>query len=248
MVRIDIQISMQKNKQISVVIPTFNEADSLRSTIGAVKALGDGIEIMVVDGESTDETVFIARKSGVSVILSECGRGIQLHAGALAATGSVLWFLHADSIPPPAALREIREALSDENVVGGNFALRFDGDSPAAAFLTWFYNKVRHIGLLYGDSGIFVRRDAYQQIGGFKPIPLFEDLEFVGRLKRRGKLVRVKSEITTSSRRFESRPFLPVFFRWVLYQCLYWIGISPFCLARSYHPIRRQTDMIKSTK
>lgn len=228
---------------ISIIIPTLNEATEIGATLDKLRRLDGSFEIIVADGGSSDETSELAKGRGATVISTERGRGIQLHAGALAATGSVLWFLHADSIPPLDAIRRIHEALSDDKVVGGNFALRFDGDSRAAAFLTWFYDKVRHIGLLYGDSGTFVRRDAYQQVGGFKPLPLFEDLEFVRRLKKSGKLVRVKSEITTSSRRFESRPFLPVFFRWVMFQCLYWIGISPYRLARSYPPVRRQTDL-----
>lgn len=227
---------------VSIIIPTLNEATEIGRTLDKLRILAGSFEIIVADGGSTDETVELAKSRKASVIRTERGRGIQLHAGALAATGSVLWFLHADSIPPKDAIISIHEALADRNVVGGNFALRFDGDSRAATFMTQFYEQIRHIGLLYGDSGIFVRRDAYQHVGGFKPLLLFEDLEFVRRLKGSGKLVRVKSEITTSSRRFESRPFLPVFIRWVVYQCLYWIGVSPFWLARAYHPIRRTTD------
>ncbi|MGE0246584.1 MAG: TIGR04283 family arsenosugar biosynthesis glycosyltransferase [Pyrinomonadaceae bacterium] len=227
---------------VSIIIPTLNEATEIGRTLDELRTLAGSFEIIVADGGSTDETCELAKSREATVISMEPGRGIQLHAGALAATGSVLWFLHADSIPPTDAILLIHEALSGGNVVGGNFALRFDGDSRAAAFMNQFYDKIRHIGLLYGDSGIFVRRDVYQQIGGFKPLPLFEDLEFVRRLKGSGKLVRVKSEITTSSRRFDGRPFLPVFFRWVLFQCLYWLGVSPSFLARSYQPVRRQTD------
>lgn len=234
--------------EISIIIPTLNEASEIGGTLTELRSLEGSFEIIVADGGSSDETCDIARQMGASVINADQGRGIQLHSGALAATGSVLWFLHADSIPPKDALARIQEALSDVRVAGGNFALRFGGDRRAAAFMTRFYDKIRHIGLFYGDSGIFVRGDIYREIGGFKPLPLFEDLELIGRLKRHGKLVRLESVIITSSRRFDNRPFLPVFLRWVLYQCLYWIGISPFSLARSYHPIRRQTDMIKSTK
>lgn len=229
--------------EISIIIPTLNEATEIGRTLDKLRILAGSFEIIVADGGSADETCELAKSRQATVIRTERGRGIQLHAGAQAATGSVLWYLHADSIPPTDALLQIHEALSDGNVVGGNFALRFDGDSRAAAFMNLFYDKIRYIGLMYGDSGIFVRRDAYHQIGGFKPLPLFEDLEFVRRLRGIGKLVRVRSEITTSSRRFESRPFLPVFIRWVLFQFLYWIGISPYRLARSYQPVRRQVDL-----
>ncbi|MGQ0543265.1 MAG: TIGR04283 family arsenosugar biosynthesis glycosyltransferase [Blastocatellia bacterium] len=227
---------------VSIIIPTLDEETEIGRTLATVSRIEGVAEIIVVDGSSTDQTRDISRQLGVTVVTAERGRGGQLHAGALAATGSVLWFLHADSIPPKDAIGQIHEALSDDGVAGGNFLLRFDGDSLAAAFMTRFYDKIRYLGLLYGDSGIFVRRDAYHQAGGFKPLPLFEDLEFVGRLKRQGKLVRVKSTIVTSSRRFEGRPFISVFVRWVLYQGLYWIGISPFRLSPGYRPIRRDAD------
>lgn len=227
---------------VSIIIPTLNEATEIGRTLAEVRGLEGSFEIIVADGGSIDTTCDISTQLGTKVVISAQGRGAQLHAGAMAATGSVLLFLHADSIPPRDAIILIQEALSENRAVGGNFALTFDGDSRAAAFMHLFYDKIRHLGLLYGDSGIFVRREVYQQIGGFKPLPLFEDLEFVGRLKKQGKLVRVKSHITTSSRRFEGRPFLPVFFRWVLFQCLYWLGVSPSFLARSYQPVRRQTD------
>ncbi len=228
--------------EISIIIPTLDEASEIGRTLAELSRLDGSCEIIVADGGSTDQTSDISKQLGATVVTAERGRGSQLHAGTLAATGSVLWFLHADSIPASDAIDQIHTALSDDGVVGGNFALRFEGDSLAAAFMTRFYSMIRYIGLFYGDSGIFVRREAYNQAGGFKPLPLFEDQEFVGRLKKHGKIVRVASAIVTSSRRFEGRPFIPVFFRWVLYQCLYWIGVSPFRLARSYHPIRRETD------
>lgn len=228
--------------EISIIIPTLNEATEIGRTLAELSRLDGSFEIIVADGGSIDETRDISKQLGATVVTAERGRGIQMHAGAMAATGRVLWFLHADSIPALDAIDQIHKALSDDSVVGGNFALRFDGDSRAAAFMTRFYDKIRYIGLLYGDSGIFIRRAAYDQAGGFKPLPLFEDQEFVGRLKKHGRIVRVESAIVTSSRRFEGRPFIPVFFRWVLYQCLYWIGVSPFRLARSYHPIRREAD------
>ncbi len=230
--------------EFSIIIPTLDEALGIGRTLDALQCFREHAEIIIADGGSSDETVSIAESRGAKVIAAPRGRGIQLHAGACAATGSVLWFLHADSIPPPDALREIRLAFEDEESVGGNFVLQFDGDSRAARFMTWFYDKIRHIGLLYGDSGIFVRREVYQRIGGFKPLPLFEDLDFIGRLKMEGILVRLKGKLVTSSRRFEGRLFVPVFLRWVVYQCLYWLGVSPFWLAKAYYPVRRGNDSI----
>lgn len=226
--------------KFSVIIPTLNEASEIGRTLAALRSCEEPIEIIVVDGGSGDETVAIAQKFGATVINVPRGRGSQLHAGARAATGDVLWFLHADSIPPSGALREIRRAFEDHKLVAGNFALRFNGDGKAARFMTWFYPQIRRLGLIYGDSGIFVRRQAYESIGGFKPLPLFEDLDLISRLKKVGKLVHLQAELTTSSRRFEGRPFIPVLVRWVLFQCLYWIGVSPYALAKAYHPAQSE--------
>ncbi len=104
--------------------------------------------------------------------------------------------------------------------------------------MTWLYPNLRKIGLLYGDSAIFVRREIYQKIGGFKPLPLFEDLDFVRCLKRAGKIANLSAIVTTSSRRFENRSFILTFLRWTIFQCLYWLGVNPNRLAKRYYPIR----------
>ncbi len=226
--------------KISIIIPALNEESEIAGTLEKLQSLEGAFELIVADGGSTDRTCELAEAGGARLIRSERGRGIQMHAGAVAATGEVLWFLHADSVPPLVACDEILTAISVTNVVGGNFALRFEGDSRAAVFMNRFYEVIGHFGLLYGDSGIFVRSDVYRQLGGFKPLPLFEDLEFIGRLRKRGSLVKIDTPITTSSRRFENRPFLPVFLRWVLFQGLYWIGVNPTRLAGAYRPVRRQ--------
>jgi GT2 family glycosyltransferase len=124
-------------------------------------------------------------------------------------------------------------------VVGGNFRLRFDGAKRAARFLTWLYPQLRKLGLAYGDSGIFVRAAAYREIGGFKPFPIFEDLDLVRRLKRVGRVAHLPATVVTSSRRFEGRSFPLTFTRWAILQVLYWLGVHPRTLARLYAPIRR---------
>jgi len=226
---------MKKNK-ISVIIPTLNEAANIGGLLDAVRAGDPEVEIIVVDGGSVDDTVSIARRHGTIVALSPAGRGSQMHLGASKAGGDTLWFLHADSFFSPGTLSEIETALEDQAVVGGNLTIRFAGDSRPARFMTWFYPHLRKLGLMYGDSGIFVRRVDYERIGGFKPLPLFEDVDLIARLRKIGKLVNVKAEIVTSSRRFENRAFTPVFVRWVAFQCLYWFGISPRWLAKYYYP------------
>jgi rSAM/selenodomain-associated transferase 2 len=226
---------------LSIIIPTLNEGRSIGVTLEAIAKTRGRVEIIVVDGGSEDETVEIARRFGAQVVASHRGRGLQMHAGARSALGEALWFLHADTIVPPDAVEQIGKALArDTEIVGGNFAIRFDGQSCAARFLTWLYPQLRKLGLYYGDSAIFVRAHSYREVGGFKPFPLFEDLDLVRRLKARGRLVHLPSAVITSSRRFEGRNFPLTFIRWAILQALYWAGVNPHLLNRLYAPIRRE--------
>ncbi len=225
---------------ISVIIPALNEETALAATLDALARLRTPVEILVVDGGSGDGTLALARAHGARTLTAARGRGLQQHAGAREARGEVLWFLHADTLVPLDAGERIAEALHDPAVVGGNFRLRFDGRRWAARFLTCLYPVFGWMGLVYGDSAIFVRRRDYEQVGGFKPYPLFEDLDLVRRLRRRGRLVRVPATVLTSSRRFEKRSFALTFARWVWLQLLYWLGASPDWLIRHYAPIRSE--------
>ena len=219
---------------VSIIVPTLNEEAHILATLKALQQLLGDKEILVVDGGSSDRTVPLARSQGVTVLAAPKGRGTQMHAGALEATGSVLWFVHADTIPPPAALDEIEKALEDESVVGGNFGLLFDGSSRAARQLTAIYPVLRLLGLCYGDSGIFVRKRVYEQIGGLRALALFEDLDLLRRLRRAGRFAHLPCSIVTSSRRFEQRNFALIWLHWTSLQILYWCGVSPNLLARWY--------------
>jgi rSAM/selenodomain-associated transferase 2 len=225
---------------LSVIIPTLDEAQSISATLDAVRGLRGRVETIVVDGGSTDGTLDLLRQRGVRVIESARGRGRQMHAGANAARGRALLFLHADTLPPADAAERIAGALADPRVVGGNFRIRFDGRRRAARFLTWLYPQLRRLGLCYGDSGIFVRADAYGRVGGFNPFPIFEDLDFVRRLRRLGSVAHLPATVVTSSRRFEGRSFALTFARWSALQALYWLGVHPRRLARLYAPVRKR--------
>jgi len=222
------------NFMVSIIVPALNEASQIRKTLQALQALEGEKEILVVDGGSVDGTADIAEQLGVTVLRSVRGRGPQQHAGALVAHGNVLWFVHADTVPPPHALNAIAAALSDGSVGGGNFGLLFDGPSRAARWLTAIYPALRRLNLCYGDSGIFVRREVYETIGGFRAFMLFEDLDLLKRLRKAGRFVHLKTCITTSSRRFENKNFALMWIHWTALQILYWGGISPNLLGRWY--------------
>jgi len=228
----------EKAPALSIIIPTLDEALSIGATLDAVAREAPGAEVIVVDGGSRDATAEIARGRGVKVVSAGRGRGRQMYDGAVNARGRVLWFLHADTLPSAGCAGAMEEALSDPSVVAGNFDVYFDGGRPAARFLTWLYPRLRKLGLCYGDSGIFVRREAYERVGGFRDFPIFEDLDLVRRLRRVGRVAHLGARVTTSSRRFEGRSFALTFARWSLLQALYWLGVSPHTLARMYAHVR----------
>lgn len=223
---------------VSIVIPTLNEARAIGATLDAISKLSGRHELLVVDGGSEDQTVDIVRRAGIPAMTCERGRGRQMHQGALTASADVLWFLHADTHPPSDAIDRILEALAQTSVVGGNFALHFDGGTRPARLLTRVYPWFRLLGLCYGDSGIFVRTAVYREIGGFHPYPIFEDLDLIQRLKRRGRFVHLPCELVTSSRRFEGRSFTRTFARWTAMQVLFWAGVHPNVLGRYYSDVR----------
>jgi rSAM/selenodomain-associated transferase 2 len=228
----------EKAQALSIIIPVLNEARSIGATLDALARACGGAEVIVVDGGSMDGTAETARGRGVKLIESERGRGRQMHAGACAARGRALWFLHADTLPARECAAQIEEALRDPSVVAGNFDVLFDGESGAARFLTWLYPQLRKLGLCYGDSAVFVRRETYERVGGFRDFPIFEDLDLVRRLRKVGRVAHMSARVKTSSRRFEGRSFALTFARWSLMQALYWLGVSPHTLGRMYAHVR----------
>ncbi len=229
--------------EISVIIPTFNEELTIGKTLDVLAPLVNVDEIIIVDGGSTDKTIEIAEKykqvKKLKIIkFAEANRGKQLHEGTKHASSDIFWFLHADTRPVQGCARQIKAFMRYEEVVGGNFEVVFDGKSRWARFLTKLYPQLRSIGLIYGDSAIFARRETYEKIRGYKPLPLFEDVNFYKRLQKKGRFQHINLPVTTSSRRFENRSFVWTFAKWSVFQGLYWIGFPPRVLAKSYKHLR----------
>lgn len=241
-------MTSSRKPAVSIIIPALNESDSIARTLIAVSQLVTPVEIIVVDGGSYDGTPEIARKYGARVVSSEQGRGTQMHRGASVAHGDVLWFLHADTVVPLDGVDLIVKALVDEHAIAGNFSVRFDGPGAAARFMTRLYPQLRRLGLCYGDSAIFVRRQAYEQSGGFSPLPIFEDLDLLRRLRRLGAFVHVPSSVVTSGRRFEDGRFVSTFIRWIGLQLMYWLGFHPRRLGQLYTPVRENATEIKEAR
>jgi rSAM/selenodomain-associated transferase 2 len=186
--------------RISVVIPALDEADRISSLIEALHA--DGFkEVIVADGASSDATKAIASAAGALVVDAPRGRGKQLQCGAAAATGDHLFFIHADSVPPPDARRLIMQTLTKKRVVAGCFRLKFDDRHPVlTVFAT--VSRINHPLFTYGDQGLFLSRAMYDRVGGYSDAPVFEDVEILNRLRREGKFIKRSEPITTSARRF----------------------------------------------
>jgi rSAM/selenodomain-associated transferase 2 len=229
--------------QLSVIIPTYNEESTIEKTLDALSRLVNVDEVVIVDGGSTDRTTAIIegyelKKPLKLVKFGEANRGKQLHEGTKHASHEIFWFLHADTRPVQGCAREIKKYMKHDPIVGGNFKVIFDGGTRWARFLMWLYPQLKSIGLVYGDSAIFARRETYEKIGGFKPLPLFEDVDFFKRLEKRGDFMYLTKSVTTSSRRFQNSSFLWTFTKWSAFQGLYWVGFPPRALARYYKAIR----------
>lgn len=230
---------------IAVIIPIFNEQDTLPSLLNALSPLGFE-EIILVDGGSQDTTVEVANAflqtaphGHCRIIAGPKGRARQMNAGAAQATADLLLFLHADTQLPHNAKSLIEQAMKNSEHVGGRFDVRFPRDEGYAWMVSRMMNyRSRLSGICTGDQGIFVRRAVYESMGGFADIPLMEDIEFSQRLKRKGTVVALQETVTTSFRRWEQQgPLRTILQMWVL-RFLYWMGWSAHRLHRYYHHVR----------
>ena len=222
--------------KISVVIPTLNEESHIEKTLlSVIKQEGD-YELYVVDGGSSDNTVAIARKYAC-VINSQLGRANQMNAGAKLCTGDILLFLHADTLLPDNGFREIRKRTRDETVAGGSFYIAFDADNfilRGVSFITRFNFRLFH----FGDQGIFVRRNVFQKLHGYKEMPIMEDYEFYKRLGKQGKVILIRMPVISSARRFVRKGVLMQLLINKFVVLAYWAGVDVQTIKRFYEDMR----------
>ena len=223
--------------RLSIIIPTLNEATTIGETLAHLRLVAPEAELIVADGGSRDGTAEAAGRLA-RVVGGPPGRGAQLNAGAAAAHGEILAFLHADTWLPEGAPAAIAAALEDPAVVGGNFTLRFDGTGRAAGLFTFFYRQQRRLGIFYGDSAPFVRRTAFDRLGGFRALPIMDDYDFVRRLHRLGRVVCLPQVAITSARRWERDGLGRTLTRWIVIQSLFSAGVPAAWLIRLYPPVR----------
>jgi rSAM/selenodomain-associated transferase 2 len=202
-----VKTELSEQANVSVIIPTLNEAATLRAAIESARRDDVQSEIIIVDGGSSDGTVELSEAAGCTVLsTSPAQRARQMNAGARAARADVLLFLHADTQLAPGALCAICEKMRDPRLVGGAFVRRYDSRSRLLA-LTCQLAALRNRlwGWHLGDQAMFVRASVFRELGGFAEIAIFEDLDFSRRLGRCGRIVTLYPPVISSGRRFAER-------------------------------------------
>jgi rSAM/selenodomain-associated transferase 2 len=190
--------------KISIIVPVLNEAALIRSFLVELRKRAPRAEILVVDGNSSDQTAEYAAPVCDRVLRTTAGRARQMNAGARVAHGDVLWFIHADATIPSNATDEIARILDDPEVVGGFFRIRI----PRANLIYRVSDCVAHyagllFGIRYGDHGFFCRREIFEKLGGFPEVALMEDADFFQKLRRMGKVRAISTPIVIEPRRYE---------------------------------------------
>jgi rSAM/selenodomain-associated transferase 2 len=252
---------------IAVIIPTLNEAQVIARTLAHTARLGFD-ELLVVDGGSRDRTAELVAEAQTNLsafdpsldrpfrapqldlrtfrlpipptfLTVPPGRARQMNAGALLSRSDILLFLHADTRLPDDARQVIEDVMRQPQCLGGRFDVRFDLDIWPARVISRMMNlRSRLTGIATGDQAIFVRRTAFEAVGGFPDIPLMEDVAFSRRLKRLGGLVPLHAQVITSFRRWHARgPVRTVILMWAL-RFLYWLRVNPRTLSRFYAHVR----------
>jgi rSAM/selenodomain-associated transferase 2 len=240
--------NMEKNSataKISIIIPTFNEAGTIEKLVGYLTHFkAEAIqEIIVADGGSTDNTCFLARQAGAQATISpKKGRGAQMNYGASQATGSILYFLHADSYPPPGFWQDIQMAV-EHGYNSGCYQLAFDDPHPFLRFNAWF-TRFDIDAVRFGDQSLFVTREVFQKAGGFREdLIIMEDQEIIGRIRKYAKFKVLAGKVSTSARKYRDNGVYKLQGIFFLIYFLYQLGVPQEKLVRLYKRLIRQNKV-----
>ncbi len=223
--------------RLSIIIPAFNESGNIVATLTPLQSMrAGGVEVILVDGGSSDATAQLAMPLVACVVTANKGRALQMNAGAAAAAGDVLLFLHADSILPSGADQLILDGLKSGAHAWGRFDVWIDGRHRFLPVVAWSMNlRSRLTGLATGDQGLFMTANAFSQVGGFPKMPLMEDLALCAALRKSGPPLCLRQKIITSGRRWEKHGvWRTILLMWRL-RLAYFFGADPADLHRAYY-------------
>ncbi|MGK7922434.1 MAG: TIGR04283 family arsenosugar biosynthesis glycosyltransferase [Trichodesmium sp.] len=220
--------------RISIIIPVLNEVSTIAQTISTAQT-AKNIEIIVVDGGSNDGTIELLKSLNLKVLTGLRGRSIQMNCGAKVATGNILLFLHGDTFLPSNYDELLQEILAKPGTIAGAFELGIRGKNRNLRIVEKIVNwRSRYLQMPYGDQGIFLLAQVFEEIGGFPEIPIMEDFELIRKLRKRGKIGIVSAPVLTSGRRWQK---LGIFKTTIINQVIiiaYLLGISPKILVKLY--------------
>ncbi|KAB8319840.1 glycosyltransferase [Tolypothrix campylonemoides VB511288] len=213
--------------RISVIIPVLNEVKNIKQAVASTQP-STNVEVIVVDGGSNDGTAEIAESLGVNLIFAPRGRATQMNAGALAASGNILLFLHADTRLPAEFDIMVRTALQQPGVVAGAFAVRIGAQLWSLRLVEWGVNwRSRFLQMPYGDQAIFLNKEIFYRIGKFPEIPIMEDFELIRRLRRTGQITIINVPVLTSARRWLKKGVFKTTLTNQIIILAYLLGVSP---------------------
>ncbi len=223
-------------RKLSIVVPVLNEAGAICAALHRLaRYRSRDVELIVADGGSSDDTVALARPLADRVLMAPRGRAPQMNAGAAAATGSVLLFLHCDCVLPDDADRLVLDGLTQSGAAWGRFDVRIDGRHPLLRVVAAMMNmRSRLTGIATGDQAMFARKDAFEQAGQFPDIPLMEDIAFSRAMKRLSPPLCLRAKVVTSGRRWEKHGVVRTMVLMWRLRLSYFLGADPRDLARRY--------------
>jgi rSAM/selenodomain-associated transferase 2 len=231
---------MRERLPISIIVPTLDEEAAITGLLDHLVELPGRFEVIVADGGSRDATreLSAGHSSRPLIVDAPAGRARQMNAGAAAARGEALLFLHADTRLPIDAYASVTRALSRREVVGGNFALRFEGGDRFSRLLGGWYALQRRTGVYFGDSAMWLRRATFEELGGFRPLAIMEDYDLARRLGRAGRTACLPGPVVTSARRWRRLGLPRTIASWLTIRWLFIAGVPSHRLARLYPNVR----------